>query len=299
MRILVFTRESYPSNHATSYILMHQSMALEELGHEVHYYQPDKHPLGLTDYFDSFDFDLIFLDLEFLRSNPLLRILAQYRRVEPVHVVGALYSLPAPPGAAWEFVDFTITPWKGETTSGLTSQFDLRYLPLAYSARLHQRKSASAGSIFVGNTMGNKQKEAGACLDELIRERCVFCIGPGFAEKYVDPFMLGRFYASSRCLPNFHYSWEKSGDFILNERFWQTARCGIPVNDYSPLMDEVFEKDLLEQFCFDDTRIWQDRVRSLNSGIETVNPALIRKLDDSLKGHSYTDRMQQLLDWLK
>jgi hypothetical protein len=299
MRILAFTRESYPTNYPTSYILMHQSMALEELGHEVHYYQPDKHPLGLADYLNSFDFDLIFLDLEFLRSNPLLRILAQYRRAEPVHLVGALYNLAAPPDPAWEIVDFTITPWKGQTASGLMTQFDLRYLPLAYSARLHQRNSASAGSIFVGNTTGNNQEEAGRYLDELIRERCVFCIGPGFDEKYVDPFMLGRFYASSRCLPNFHYTWEKSGDCILNERFWQTARCGIPVNDYSPLMDEVFEKDLLEQFCFADTRIWQERVRNLSSGVETLHPALIQKLDDSLRGHSYTDRMNQLLDWLK
>jgi hypothetical protein len=299
MRILAFTRESYPSNYAASYILMHQSMALEELGHEVHHYQPDKHPLGLTDYLNCFNFDLIFLDLEFLRSTPLLHILAQYRRAEPIHVVGAMYSLPAPPGPAWEIVDFTITPWKGETTSGLAAQFDLRYLPLAYSDRLHRRQSASAGSIFVGDTTGNKQKEAGGYLDDLIRERSVFCIGPGFAEKYMDPFMLGRLYASSRCLPNFHYGWEKSGDCILNERFWQTARCGIPVNDHSPLMDEVFEKDLLEQFCFADTRAWQNRVRNLNSGAETVHPALIQKLDDSLKEHSYKDRMKQLVDWLK
>jgi hypothetical protein len=299
MRILAFARESYPSNYPTSYILMHQSMAMEELGHEVHYYQPDKNPLGLTDYLDSFDFDLFFLDLEFLRSTPLLRILSKYRRIEAVHVVGALYSLPAPPGPAWDIVDFTITPWKGKTTSDLAAQFDLRYLPLAYSAQLHRRNSSSSCGIFAGNTTGNKQEEAGGYLDELIKERGVFCIGPGFAEKYVDPFLLGRLYASSRCLPNFHYSWEKSGDCILNERFWQTARCGIPVNDYSPLMDEVFEKDLIEQFCFPDIRRWQDRVRNLNSGAEKVHPALVQKLDDSLKGHSYTDRMIQLLDWLK
>jgi hypothetical protein len=299
MRILAFTRESYPSNYPSSYVLMHQSMALEDLGHEVHYYMPDKHPLGLKDYLYSYDFDLIFLDLEFLRSIPLSRILAQYRRVEPVRVVGTLYSLPAPAGSAWEVVDFTITPWKGETITVLAGQFDVRHLPLGYNERLHQRKSISAGSIFVGNTTGNRRKEAGGYLDQLISERRIVCAGPGFEEKYMDPFVLGRIYASSCCLPNFHYSWEKSGDCILNERFWQTARCGIPVNDYSPLMDEVFEKDLLEQFCFADTRNWQNRVRNLNSGTETVHPAVIKKLDESLKGHSYTDRMKQLLDWIQ
>jgi hypothetical protein len=299
MRILAFTKESYPSTYPSSYVLMHQSMALEELGHEVHYYVPDKHPLGLTDYLYSYDFDLIFLDMEFLHSLPLSRILAQYRRVEPVRVVGALYSLPAPAGSAWEIVDFAITPWKGETISVLADQFDVRYLPLGYNEWLHQRKSASSGSIFVGNTTDNRQMEAGGYLDQLISERSIFCVGPGFDEKYMDPFMLGRVYASSRCLPNFHYSWEKSGDCILNERFWQTARCGIPVNDYSPLMDEVFDKSLVEQFCFADTRKWQDRIRNLNSGAETVNPAVIQKLDASLKGHSYTDRMKQLLDWIE
>ena len=299
MRILTLAGESYPSRDSTSFILMHQSMALEELGHEVHYYQPVKHPLGLTDYLHSFDFDLIFLDLEFLRSQPLLHILAKYRRVEPVHLVGALYSLPAPPGSVWEIADFTVTPWKGQTISNLAAKFDLRYLPLGYNARLHRRGSISTGSIFVGNTTGSKQKEAGAYLDELIGERSVSCIGPAFAEKYLDPFALGRFYAASRCLPNFHYSWEKSGDYILNERFWQTARCGIPVNDYSPLMNELFQKHLLEHFCFDDRYIWQDRIRSLNSSTETVHPALVQKLDQAMEGHSYHDRMKQLLDWLK
>jgi hypothetical protein len=298
MRILAFTRESYPSTFATSYILMHQSMALEEMGHEVHYYNPDKHPLGLTGYLHSFDFDLIFLDLEFLRSQPLLRILAQYRCAEPVHAVGALYKLPAPSDSSWELVDFTITPWKGETISALAEKNDLRYLPLAYNARLHQRTSGFNGSIFVGDTTGNRQKEAGDRLAELINRRWVSCVGPGFEDKYLDPFMLGRVYATSCCLPNFHYSWEKTGDFVLNERFWQTAHCGIPVNDYSPLMNEVFDKNLLEHFCFADKRAWQDRIGALNSGAETVNPELIQKLDDALKGHSYHDRMKQLLDWL-
>jgi hypothetical protein len=299
MRVLAFTRESYPSSYSTSYILMHQSMALEELGHEVHYYNPDKHPLGLTDYLHSFDFDLIFLDLEFLRSLPLLRILAQYRRIEPVRVVGALYRLPAPTGPVWEITDFTITPWKGETISALAQNYDLRYLPLAYNARLHQRKTGHiGGSVFVGDTTGEKQQEADAYLAELTNDHCISCAGPGFADKFIDPFALGHVYASSRCLPNFHYSWEKSGDCILNERFWQTARCGIPVNDYSPLMTEILDKSLLEQFCFADKHHWQDRVRALQSGSESVHPTTIQELSDALNGHGYHDRMKQLLDWI-
>jgi hypothetical protein len=298
MRILAFTQESYPANCAASYVLMHQSMALEEMGHEVHCYNPDKHPLGLTGYLQSFNFDLIFIDLDFLRSMPLLRILTQYRRIEPIHAVGALYKLPAPPASSWEAVDFTITPWKGETISALAEKMDLRYLPLAYNARLHQRHSGSNSAIFVGNITGDRKPEAGEYLSELLDQRCISCVGPGFSEKYVDPFLLGGVYGAARCLPNFHYSREKSSDFILNERFWQTARCGIPVNDYLPLMSEVFEKSLLEHFCFADRRIWQDRIRALNSGIETAPAALVQKLDDAMKGHSYHDRMKQLLDWI-
>lgn len=299
MRILAFAQENYPSIHAAGYILMHQSMALEEIGHEVHHFIPEKHPLGLAGYLQSYDFDLIFLDLEFLRSMHLLRVLAQHRRAESVRVVGALYGLPAPPDSAWEAVDFAITPWKGKTISAIARKYDLRYLPLAYNARLHRRQSSSNGCIFVGNTTGERKREAEGYLAELINESRVSCVGPGFAEKYVDPFALGRVYASSRCLPNFHYSWEKSGDFILNERFWQTARCGIPVNDYSPLMNEIFEKNLLESFCFADKRIWQDRIRALHSGAETVRPELIQRLDDALEGHSYHDRMKLLLDWIQ
>jgi hypothetical protein len=297
MRILAFARENYPSTCATDFVLMHQSMALEELGHEVHYFQPDKHPLGLTDYLHSFDFDLILLDLEFLRSLSLSRILTSFRCSEPIRVIGTLYKLPAPPGHVWETVDFTVTPWKGETISALAEKFDLRHLPLGYNANLHRRTSGSMGGIFVGDTTGVRQKEAAGYLSELIKERGVACVGPGFEQKYMDPFVLGNIYGSARCLPNFHYSWEKAGDCILNERFWQTARCGIPVNDYSPLMNEVFEKNLLERFCFADKRIWQDRVRALNSGAETTPPEIVKKLDDALQGHSYHDRMRQLLEW--
>ncbi len=299
MRILAFTREAYPSGCAASFVLMHQSMALEEMGHEVHHYNPDNPPLGLTAYLQSFDFDLIFLDLEFLRSTPLRRVLAEYRRTERVRVVGALYKLPAPPDAAWDAVDFTVTPWKGETPSDLARRRDLRYLPLAYNARLHRRGSAADGCLFVGNTTGERKAEADGHLAELIDRRCVSCAGPGFAVRYVDPFALGRIYASARCLPNFHYSWEKSGDCILNERFWQTARCGIPVNDYSPLMDEIFEKNLLEHFCFADNSIWQERICALHAGVESAPPELIQKLDGALEGHSYHDRMKLLLEWIR
>jgi hypothetical protein len=278
---------------------MHQSLALEEMGHEVHYYHPDKHPLGMTDYLHSFDFDLIFLDMEFLRSLPTVRILTQFRNAEPVRVVGALYQLPGPAGHAWELVDFTVTPWKGETVEALSEKYDIRYLPLGYNDRLHRRISSSINDpIFVGNTTGDKQKEADACLLEPAGKRRVRCIGPAFAEKYVDPFLLGDVYAAARCLPNFHYSWEKSKDCILNERFWQTARCGIPVNDYSPLMEEVFEKSLLERFCFADKRQWQDRIRAWSSASEKAPLEIVQKLDQAMQGHSYRDRMRQLIDWI-
>jgi hypothetical protein len=301
MRILAFTQENYPSNYAASFVLMHQAMALEELGHEVHFYNTGKHPLGLRDYLHCFDFDAIFLDLEFLRSQPLLRTLAQYRRAEPVRAIGALYKLPAPPDPAWEVVDFTITPWKGEAMSTLAGKFDLRYLPFAYNSRLHQRKPGlhSYAGIFVGNTAAEKKEESEERLASLIVENSLLCIGPAFTEKHIDPFLLGQVYASSRCLPNFHYSWEKNGNFLLNERFWQTARCGIPVNDYSPLMGEVFDTKLLESFCFADKRIWRQRVQALNAGTESVDPLLVQELDSALAGHSYHDRMKQLLDWIE
>jgi hypothetical protein len=300
MRILAFARESYPSSFSTSYVLLHQSMALEELGHEVHLFNLGKHPLVLRDYLEAFDFDLIFLDLDFLNSEPLLRTLRQYRRIEAMHVVGALSKLPPPPDDAWEVVDFSVTPWKGETISALGAKFDLRYLPFAYNAKLHRRTNGSPliGGVFVGNTAGDKSQEAGERLAKLREERVIHCVGPGFEEKYMDPFTLGQAYAASRCLPNFHYSWEKGKNFILNERFWQTARCGIPVNDYSPLMNEVFDNTLAETFCFADKRQWQDRIRRLNSGADVPGTELLQKLDNSMMGHSYHDRMKQLLEWL-
>jgi len=301
MRILAFARENYPSNHPASYVLLHQSMALEDMGHEVHVYHLDRHPLGLTYYLQCFDFDLIYLDLELLRSQMLLRVLSQYRQSETVRVVGALYRLPPPPDSSWEVVDFAVSPWKGETISTLSGEFDIRYLPLAYNVRLHQRKTnlPATGGVYVGNTSGDRKPEADEYLARLIDEHSVVGVGPAFQEKYMDPFVLGRFYASSRCLPNFHYSWEKTGDCVLNERFWQTARCGVPVNDYSSLMDEVFERELVDNFCFADKRRWQDRVRELASGAEAVNPLLLEKLDHALMGHSYHDRMRQLLQWLE
>jgi len=276
-------------------------MALEDLGHEVHIYNLDKHPLVLTDYLQSFDFDLIFLDLEVLRSQPLLRTLSQYRCVEPVKVVGALYRFPAPPDSAWDVVDFAVSPWKGERISALSAKFDLRYLPFAYNDRLHRRQTdlPRIGGIFVGNTSGEKQHEANEYLAELIEEQAVLGVGPAFQEKYMDPFILGSVYAASRCLPNFHYSWEKGRDCILNERFWQTGCCGIPVNDYSPLMDEILETEIVETFCFADMRQWQERIRRLNSGADVVDPSVLKKLDAALTGHSYNDRMKQLLAWLE
>ena len=126
----------------------------------------------------------------------------------------------------------------------------------------------------------------------------MICFGPGFEQKFLDPFVLGNAYAAARCLPNFHYSWEKDQDCMLNERFWQAARCGVPVNDYSPLMDEIFGAALGEYFCFADKGKWQDRVRALNSGADSANPELLNKLDEALTDHSYHDRMKQLLEWL-
>jgi hypothetical protein len=301
MRILTFSRESYPLNQSTSYVLLHQSMALEELGHEVHIYNFDKNPLGLSDYVHAFDFELIFLDLEFLNSRSFLHDLSKIRQANPIRTVGALYSLPAPPNPALEVVDFIITPWKGKAASDLSARFDLRYLPLAYNARLHWRKSGtpSIGGIFVGNTTGKRKLEAGEYLSELKEADALLCVGPGFPNKCVDPFILGHVYTTSRCLPNFHYSWEKGADCMLNERFWQSARCGIPVNDYSPLMDEILEKSLVENFCFADKQTWQERVRVLSSGAEVVNPALIQKLERALNDHSYHHRIKKLLDWLQ
>jgi hypothetical protein len=301
MRIFACTRESYPLNGSSSYVLMHQSMALEELGHEVHLYNLDKHPLGLTDYVHAYDFHLAILDMELLQRQPLLRMLSRFRKGKRLKIVGMLYRLPPPPDPAWAAVDFAVTPWKGKTAAALSAKFDLRFLPLGYNARLHQRKTGPppVAGIFAGNTAGEKHPEARERLEPLYRDGSVLCIGPDFEEKFMDPFLLGRAYAAARCSPNFHYSREKSEDCMLNERFWQTARCGIPVNDYVPLMDEILDATLVENFCFADKGAWQERVRLLASGSETVSPHLLQKLDEALSGHSYHDRMRQLLKWLQ
>jgi hypothetical protein len=150
----------------------------------------------------------------------------------------------------------------------------------------------------VGNTTGAREQEAEAYLKTLRDERAVLCIGPGHEQKYLDPFMLGRIYSAARCLPNFHYAAETGADWMLNERFWQGARCGTPVNDRSPLMEELWSGTLLSTFCFADRQAWQNRVRRLNSGADQVPPEVISELDRSLAGHSYDDRMRRLIEWL-
>jgi hypothetical protein len=300
MRILAFCRESYPVSHSTSYALLHQSMALGDMGHDVCLFNLNKRPMRLTDYLDAYEFDLVIVDMELLRSEELWRTLRQYRRMEAVRVVGALYSLPPPAQPAWEVLDFAFTPWKGKTICALAETEDIRYLPFGYNASLHRRKTdiAPLGPIFVGDTTAGKHAEAEEYLKDLKDHQVVLCVGPGFEQKYLDPFMLGRIYAAARCLPNFHYSWAKGDDLILNERFWQSARCGVPVNDYHPLMDEVLDKPLVKEFCFDDKQKWRERVRRLNSGEFVVPAELLSRLDGALNGHSYQDRMRQLLDWL-
>lgn len=300
MRILVFCRESYPASHSTSYALLHQGMALDDMGHDVHLYNLNRRRVRLTDYLDAYEFDLVIVDVELLRGEELWRALRQYRRREAVRVIGALYSLTAPPQQAWEVLDFAFTPWKGRAVSALAEKADIRYLPFGYNAILHKRETGfpPLGPIFVGDASAGKQAEAEAYLKDLIGQRVVFCVGPGFEQKYLDPFLLGRVYAAARCLPNFHYSWAKGDDMILNERFWQSARCGVPVNDYHPLMDEVLDESLVESFCFADKHKWQDRIRRLNSGEFTVPEELLEHLGGALAGHSYHGRMRQLLDWL-
>lgn len=302
MRVLAFCRESYPSAFSSSYALMHQSMALEELGHEVHLYNIRRRPLRLPDYLQAHEFGLIIIDTDLLSIDEIWRTLRQYRRMEPVRVLGALNRLPAPPdGPAWDFIDLVFTPWKGETVDRLASNRHIKYLPLGYNSRLHKRETnlPPLGPVFVGNTAAERRHEADEYLAELCAERVVLCLGPGFEQKSLDPLMLGSVYAAARCLPNFHYSWEKDKALRLNERFWQTARCGLPVNDFSPLMTEIWDRTLLENFAFADKRQWQDRVRSLHSGATTVDAAIVAKLNDSMIGHSYTDRMKALLAWLQ
>ncbi len=300
MRILLFCREGYPVSHSTSYVLLHQSMALNDMGHDVHLYNVNKRPVRLTDYLEAYDFDLVIIDVELLRSEELGRILRQYRRVAAVRVVGTLYSLPAPPEQVWEVLDFAFTPWKGKTVSKLGELVDIRYLPFGYSALLHQRRpdGPPLGPVFVGNTTGKREAEAKEYLKDLMDQRVLLCVGPGFEKNYADPFVLGRLYAAARCLPNFHYSWAKGEEMILNERFWQIARCGTPVNDYHPLMNEVLDESLIAAFCFHDKREWQDRIRRLHLGESLMEADLAVRLGAALAGNSYHDRMRQLLDWL-
>jgi hypothetical protein len=300
MKILALCEESYPVMLPASYVLFHQSMSLERLGHEVHLFNVRKPVLPLLEYLDAYEFDLIYLDLEHLRSQSLLHYLKQYRVYEPIRVVASLLKLPAPPDNVWDVVDFAVTPWKGKTIESLVRTRDVRHLPLGYNPVLHVRNPdlPPLGPVFVGNTAGEREPEAEAYLKALREERTVLCIGPGHEQKYLDPFMLGRVYAGARCLPNFHYAAETGEDLILNERFWQSARCGIPVNDRSPLMEELWNDTLLEAFCFADRQSWQDRVRRLNSGADHVNPEAVAELDLSLAGHSYDDRMRHLMQWL-
>ena len=300
MRILTFSRESYPAGDPAGYALLHQSMALADMGHDVHLYNLTRPPLRLTDYLDSYELDLVFLNVELLRSDWIRRTLQSYRRNEAVHMVGALYSMPPPPPQALDCLDFVFTPWKGSTVTALAETIDIRYLPFGYNAILHKRtmEVPTLGPIFVGNTTAEKQAEAEEYLRDLRDRRIVLCIGPEFEQKHMDPFALGRVYAAARCLPNFHYSWTKGDDLILNERFWQTARCGVPVNDYHALMAEVLDKYLVENFCFADKRIWQERIRSLNAGESGVDPEALSRLDAVLAGHSYHHRMMQLMDWI-
>ena len=177
---------------------------------------------------------------------------------------------------------------------------DVRYLPFGYNKLLHGRRTeiAPLGPIYVGDAAANKRAGFEEYLKELAEQRVVLCIGPGFERKYLDPFMLGPIYAAARCLPNFHHGWAKGDDLILNERFWQTARCGVPVNDFHPLMTDVFDQSLLENFCFADKQRWQERVRELNSGAHALPAQLFACLDEAISAHSYHDRVMQLLDWI-
>jgi hypothetical protein len=301
MRILTISPQSYPSERA-SYILMHQSMALEDLGHEVHLHNSQRRIPRLMDHLQAFEFDLIILEVDVLSVEEVWRTLRQYRRMEPVRVVASLNRLPAvPEGPAWEIVDLVFTPWKGESHDRMSALREVKYLPLGYNPRLHGRETdlPPLGPVFVGDTCGSRNAEASEYLSALQAEHAVLCIGPAFEQKSIDPMMLGRLYAASRCLPNFHYACEKQGEFILNERFWQTARCGIPVNDYSPLMREVWSAELMDHFSFADTRDWQSRIRSLKSGAVAVPPEIRQQLHDAMQGHSYRERMKQLLVWLE
>ena len=59
------------------------------------------------------------------------------------------------------------------------------------------------------------------------------------------------------------------------------------------------EVNALLAAAFADKREWRDRVRCLNSGAAKIDAAMIVRLDDSMAGHSYTDRVKTLLAWLE
>ena len=301
MRVLALAHESYPTRFARSFALLHQAMALEELGHEVHLYNVHKPPLPLAAYLEAYDLDLILGDLDLVATDTVRTPLAKFRRLAPVRVIGFLYSLPGPAEAAWELVDFAATPWRGATVERLARNHDLRYLPFGYNRRLHRRAGElpRLGAVYAGNLTSTEDRaEAQEYLAPLVDERTVLPIGAGFAQPYLDPYALGSVYAAARCLPNFHYARAKGEDLLLNERFFQTSRCGIPVHDYSPLMEEVLGKELAGTFCVPGKTCWQDRVRALVAGVEQVDTRLLDRLDAAFEGHSYHERMQQLLNWI-
>ncbi len=300
MRILCFNSEKYPARQSGGYVLLHQSMALESMGHDVHIFTLGKTSTHLADYLDAYEFELIYLDMAFLQDTGLRALMQNYRSRAAVWMVGALHALPEPDRQAWELVDFVTTPWKGARIDRLSREWDLRYLPLGYNAELHRRMGSpeTLGPVYVGNAGIADKSDTGSALRTLVAEGVVLGIGPAFEKKYVDPFMLARVYSAARCLPNFHHAGEKGDDCMLNERFWQSARCGIPVNDFSPIMTEILEPSLVDAFCFDGVRDWQDRIRMLQTGADAISATLIEKLEHSMLGHSYTDRMKQLIDWV-
>lgn len=300
MRILTFARESYPVSHPASFVALHQNMALEELGHLVHLYRLDRPPMPLNDYLEAFDFDLFFCDIELLASRNLWETLYKFRAREAVRMVAVQYTPDGAHDAAWDLIDFAVTPWRGPSVEARARARDLRYLPLGYNGALHkpQATETEIGPVFVGNVTGMKSAEAESYLAALRSDHVVLCVGPGSEQPYLDPFALGRVYASARCLPNFHHESEKGRDAMLNERFWQSARCGTPVNDYSWLMSELWDEELTKAFCFADKARWQARVRALHAGTAALEPEMLARLRESVREHSYAHRMRQLLDWL-
>jgi len=300
VRILLPCRENYPALEASSYVFFHQSMALEELGHEVHWFNLSRPPMRFLDYLDAYDFDLIYLDTLALEDPFFVRSLAYYRNRQPVRVVGAIFTLPNAVISGLSLTDLCVTPWRGPAIERLGHEAEIRYLPLGYSSMLHRRGAdpPRLGPVFVGNLSGRNGDGFADGLAPLHGERVVLCIGPSFEQKFLDPFMVGTVYASSRCLPNFHAPGEKGENRMLNERFWQTARCGVPVNDYSNLMEEVLDAGLREQICFAGVERWQERIRRLNACPGEFPEDLKRCLDRVLDPHSYNSRMKQLLDWI-